>query len=97
MSVAMAYVMLKALGKSGHSLAAMASLLRGFHSVQPLTGSERRHLRLLVACRLYTSVTLGAYLHWQNPGNAYLLLHAALVRSVLALVWRGGGQRQGGH
>jgi len=55
--------------KPEHSLAAAAAILHGFHQVYPLTHSERKQLRLLVAVRLSCSVTLGAYLYKQNPEN----------------------------
>ena len=91
-SVAMAYAMLTTLGKAGRSLSAMAAVLRGFNSVYPLTELERKHLRLLVACRLCQSVTLGAYSYKQNPENEYLLLHAVPGWNSLALLWgRGSG------
>ena len=75
-TVAMAYAMLTVYGKSGRYLAAAAAILRGFHSCYPLTQVERKHLRLLMTCRLACSVTLGAYSIQQNPSNKYLLLHA---------------------
>ena len=91
----MAYAMLTTLGKAGRSLSAMAAILRGFHSVHPLTELERKHLRLLVACRLCTSVTLGAYSYKQNPENKYLLLHAAPAWKSLALLWGRGNSGAG--
>uniref|UniRef100_A0A7S4MHE7 Inosine triphosphate pyrophosphatase n=1 Tax=Odontella aurita TaxID=265563 RepID=A0A7S4MHE7_9STRA len=83
----MAYAMISSYGKSGRSLSAAAALLRGVHSVYPLTSSERKHLLLLVSCRLACSVTLGAYSYQQDPGNEYLLLHAEPAWKALELVW----------
>jgi len=86
-SVAIAYAMLTAYGKSGRALSAAAAFLRGFHSVHPLTKTEREHLVLLTACRLACSVTLGAYSYQQNPENKYLLLHSEPAWKVLEFVW----------
>mmetsp|Transcript_9183 Transcript_9183/g.13346 ORF Transcript_9183/g.13346 Transcript_9183/m.13346 type:complete len:650 (+) Transcript_9183:48-1997(+) len=89
-TVAMAYAMLSSYGKTKHSLAASAAMLRGFHKEYPLTMFERKHLRLLVSCRLACSVTLGAFSYEQNPGNEYLLLHARPAWDALDLIWGGG-------
>lgn len=86
-SVAMAYAMLSTYGKSGRSISAAGAMLRGFHSVYPLTDDERQHLRLLMACRLACSATLGAYSYQQNPQNEYLLLHAEPAWQMLELIW----------
>lgn len=75
-TISMAYAMLSTYGKANHSLAAAAAILRGFNSFYPLSQVERKHLRLLMTCRLACSVTLGAYSIQQNPENTYLLLHA---------------------
>ena len=53
----------------------------------PSTEDERRHLVLLVACRLSCSATLGAYSYQQNPENEYLLLHATPCCDTLDLIW----------
>lgn len=87
LSVAMAYAMLTCYGKQGRSLSAAAAFLRGYNSVCPITEIEKRHLILLVACRLSCSVTLGAYSYQQNPGNEYLLLHAVPAWNALELIW----------
>mmetsp|Transcript_18512 Transcript_18512/g.42553 ORF Transcript_18512/g.42553 Transcript_18512/m.42553 type:complete len:440 (-) Transcript_18512:89-1408(-) len=87
LSVAMAYSMLNAFGKHKRSLAAAAAMLRGYHSVRPITPEERQHLPLLIACRLSCSATLGAYSYSQNPGNEYLLLHATPAWNALELIW----------
>lgn len=85
--MAMAYAMLTAYGKPGRSVSAAAAVLRGFHSVYPLTSEEREHLVLLVSCRLACSVTLGAYSYQQNPENKYLLLHAEPAWEALEFIW----------
>jgi hypothetical protein len=87
LSIAMAYSMLNVFGKHNRSLSASAALLRGYHSVKPLTVEERQHLPLLIACRLSCSATLGAYSYSQNPGNEYLLLHAKPAWNALELIW----------
>lgn len=87
LSVAMAYSLLTVYGKQNRSLSAAAALLRGYNSVCPLTEVERKHLLLLMACRLSCSVTLGAYSYQQNPGNEYLLLHSAPAWNALELIW----------
>ena len=60
-AVAMTYALISSYGKSGRSISAACAILRGFHHVYPLTVQERKHLRLLVACRLATSATFGNY------------------------------------
>jgi hypothetical protein len=84
----MAYAMLTTYGKNNHcSISAMAALLRGYHSVYPLTEYEVEHLVLLIACRLACSVTLGAFSLNQNPENKYLLLHSEPAWTALELIW----------
>lgn len=86
-SVGMAYAMISNYGKSNRSLSAAAGVLRGYNSVYPLSNLEKEHLRLLIACRLACSVTLGAYSYKQNPDNQYLLFHAEPAWRSLELVW----------
>lgn len=86
-SVAMAYAMMSSYGKDNRSISAAAAMLRGFHSVYPLTPMERTHLRLLIAARISCSATLGAYSYQQNPENKYLLLHAEPAWNALELMW----------
>lgn len=86
-SVAMAYAMLSTYGKANRSLSAAAAFLRGYHAMYPLSDVERKHLPLLMACRLACSVTLGAFSLQQNPGNTYLLLHAEPAWRALELLW----------
>lgn len=83
----MAYSMLSVYAKNGRSISAAAALLRGYNSVCPLSEEERKHLLLLIACRLSCSVTLGAYSFQQNPENEYLLLHALPAWDTLDLIW----------
>jgi hypothetical protein len=87
----MAYAMLSPFGKTNHSLAAAAAMLRGFHSVYGVTNNERRHLRILIACRLALSCTYGAFSLHQNPENHYLTLHAEPAWRALELIWGEGG------
>lgn len=87
LTVAMAYSMISVYGKQNRSISAAAAVLRGYHSVYPLTDSEREHLLLFTSVRLATSVTLGAYSFSQNPGNTYLLLHAEPAWNALELLW----------
>lgn len=68
-------------------ISAAAALLRGYHTVYPLLEDERKHLVLLICCRLACSVTLGAYSLKQNPGNRYLLMHAEPAWKALELLW----------
>lgn len=90
----MAYAMLNAYGKQRRSLSAAAAFLRGYHSVRPVTEDERKHLPLLIACRLSCSATLGAYSYAQNPGNEYLLLHATPAWNALELIWGTDAERR---
>ncbi len=83
----MAYSMISVYGKNGRSISAAAALLRGFNSVRPLAEEERKHLILLIACRLTCSVTLGAYSYHKDPKNEYLLLHALPAWETLDLIW----------
>mmetsp|Transcript_35253 Transcript_35253/g.54121 ORF Transcript_35253/g.54121 Transcript_35253/m.54121 type:complete len:405 (-) Transcript_35253:158-1372(-) len=94
-SVGMAYAMLSAYAKPGKAISAAAAMLRGYHAVSPLDELEQSHLRLLVACRLACSVTLGAYSYQQNPENKYLLFHAEPAWNALDLIWNQGSAVQG--
>jgi inosine triphosphate pyrophosphatase len=86
-SVAMAYAMLSAYGKNGRAISAASTMLRGFNSIYPLQDVERKHLHLLVTCRLACSATLGAFSYQQNPENTYLLLHSEPAWRTLELIW----------
>lgn len=92
----MTYALLSLYGQSGRSISAACAILRGFHHIYPLTAQERKHLRLLVACRLATSATLGNYSIKLNPGNEYLLLHSKPAWDALNFVWGCDGQGAGG-
>ena len=83
----MAYSMLSVYGKANRSISAAAGMLRGYNSVYPLNSLERKHLVLLMACRLACSVTLGAFSYQQNPTNKYLLLHAEPAWKALEMIW----------
>ena len=86
-TVAMAYAMLSVYGKANRGISAAAATFRGYQSVNPLTNVEKKHLVLLVACRLACSVTLGAYSYQQNPENKYLLFHAEPAWKTLEMIW----------
>jgi len=86
LSIAMAYAMMSNYGKNHKAISAASAILRGFHSLYPLTSQERKHLRLLIASRLSCSATLGAYSIQQNPDNEYLLLHAEPAWKTLELL-----------
>lgn len=90
LTIAMTYAMLSPFGKTKHSLAAAAAMLRGYCSICSLTDLERRHLRLLISCRLACSITWGAYSFKKNPDNKYILLHAKPALKALELIWGGG-------
>jgi inosine triphosphate pyrophosphatase len=83
----MAYAMIGPYGRNRRSISAAAAVARGYCSVIPLSVEERKHLLLLVACRLCCSVTLGAFSYQQNPENEYLLLHAEPAWQALELLW----------
>ena len=79
--------MMSVYGKRGRSISALAAMVRGYNSVYPLLEVEMDCLHLFMACRLATSVTLGAYSYQQNPGNEYLLFHAEPGWAALELLW----------
>jgi hydroxylysine kinase len=86
LSICMAYMMLKPPANSTPLIAACA-VLTGFSKIFKLNEIERSSLRLLVACRLATSVTLGAFSISQDPSNEYLKLHAKPGRTGLLAFW----------
>lgn len=90
----MAYGMLTTYGKANRSISAAAAILRGYNSVYPLTDTERKHLVLLIACRLACSVTLGGFSYQQNPANEYLLLHSEPAWKALELIWGYDGEQR---
>ena len=81
-------------GKTQHSLASAAAMLRGFSSVYKLSAIEKSSLRLLIASRLACSFTLGSYSYSLNPENEYLLLHAEPAKNALKLIWGGGCDKE---
>ena len=85
----MTYAMISTYGKGKRSVSAACAILRGFHHKYPLTSDERKHLRLLIACRLALSATMGNYSYKQNPENEYLLLHAKPAWEALEFIWGG--------
>ncbi|KAL7542805.1 hypothetical protein ACHAWF_015072 [Thalassiosira exigua] len=96
-SVAMAYGLISSYGKGNRSISAACAILRGFHHIYPLTPDERKHLRLLLACRLVTSVTFGNYTYKQNPENEYILFHAKPAWEALYFIWGMDGQGANGN
>jgi hypothetical protein len=95
-AVAMTYALISSYGKSGRSISAACAFLRGFHHVYPLTAQERKHLRLLIACRLATSATFGNYTYKLNPENKYILLHSKPAWEALDYIWGCDGRGAGG-
>ena len=95
-AVAMTYALISSYGKSGRSISAACATLRGFHHVYPLTAQERKHLRLLIACRLATSATIGNYTYKLNPENKYILLHSKPAWEALDFIWGCDGRGAGG-
>eukprot|EP00581_Thalassiosira_minuscula_P028445 CAMPEP_0183753832 /NCGR_PEP_ID=MMETSP0739-20130205/3190_1 /TAXON_ID=385413 /ORGANISM="Thalassiosira miniscula, Strain CCMP1093" /LENGTH=660 /DNA_ID=CAMNT_0025990403 /DNA_START=61 /DNA_END=2043 /DNA_ORIENTATION=- len=96
-SVAMAYALLSSYGQGKRSISAACAMLRGFHHQYPLTLDERKHLRLLVACRLALSAIGGNYTYKQNPENEYILLHAKPAWEALYFIWGKDGQGANGN
>jgi inosine triphosphate pyrophosphatase len=92
----MTYALISSYGKSGRSISAACALLRGFHYIYPLTAQERKHLRLLVACRLATSAIIGNYTYKLNPENKYLLLHSKPAWDALYFIWGCDGRGANG-
>jgi inosine triphosphate pyrophosphatase len=95
-TTAMAYALLTSYGKGKRSISAACAILRGFHHNYPLTPDERKHLRLLMTCRLAMSAIMGAYSYKQNPENQYLLLHSKPAWDALHLIWGVDGKGQNG-
>jgi len=92
----MAYALLSSYGKGRRSISAACAVLRGFHHKYPLTLDERKHLRLLMTCRLAMSAIIGAYSYKQNPENEYLLLHSKPAWEALYFIWGMDGKGAGG-
>lgn len=73
----------------GHKnpLGAAAALLRGVSETLTISQAERKYIRLLAACRLAISVTLGAYSYQLQPECSYLLLHSEPGWNSLDALW----------
>ena len=86
-AIAMAYMMLRP--PPGLSTVETAAIfLQGYCETNDIDSGELEVLRILVACRLTCSVTLGAFSSMQDQsGNAYLQLHAAPGRKALVDFW----------
>ena len=66
-----------------------ATVLEGYCTQADISADELRVLRVLVACRLATSVTLGAFSSLKDTAqNEYLQLHAGPGRAALCDFWR---------
>ena len=65
-----------------------AKIIGGYCSTNRLRADEIALLRILVACRLTTSVTLGALSISKDPENEYLKRHAEPGRRALLKFWR---------
>lgn len=89
-AIAMAYAMLSPFAKkSGDPIGSAALVLRGYSVNRPLPPVETMHLRTMVAARLAASILLGAAARKEDPGNEYLLVHAAPAVNALKLLWEG--------
>jgi 4-aminobutyrate aminotransferase-like enzyme/Ser/Thr protein kinase RdoA (MazF antagonist) len=79
LAVAGAYAM------QGHAdpVRAVAPLVRGYHTVAPLTAGELAVLYDLMRTRLAVSVCMAAWQHARDPGNDYLLISQERVVELL--------------
>jgi len=59
-----------------------------------LEEAERDSLRTLIAARVATSVTLGAFSISKDPENEYLKLHAKPGRVALVNFWQKWGKEE---
>lgn len=83
LGIAMAYAIM-----DKPDLVATAShMVKGYCEAFPLNEAELSALYVLVAARLACSATMGAYSYAQDPGNEYLLLHAAPAFRTLSAWW----------
>ena len=82
LAIAAAYVCLAC----DDPLATIASLVRGYHALFPLTDDELSALFGLICLRLCTSACVAADQRRQNPDNAYLDISQEPIRRVLPLL-----------
>lgn len=86
LGVAMAYAMLTKYGKT-NPLDALAAFLEGWRKAGgKLNSYEESAVRILAACRLAVSITLGALSYSKQPENKYLLVHAKPAWDALKLL-----------
>jgi len=85
-AIGCAYATVSSYGKD-NPLGAAAALLRGAAKTFKLSDEEIGNIRLLAACRLAISVTLGAYSYQKQPECKYLLLHAEPGWQSLEALW----------
>jgi hydroxylysine kinase len=87
LAIAMAYSMLQP--PAGMTVVeTAATVLEGYCRTAHVSAAEMALLRVLAACRLATSVTLGAFSSLQDTAdNEYLALHAAPGRAALCAFW----------
>ena len=83
-AMGMAYIVVGCVGKESDPAAKALQLLAGYDRVLRLEDDEVAVLRTLVAARIATSVTLGAYSLSKDPSNEYLKLHAMTGKRALA-------------
>lgn len=79
LAIACAYLMLD----QDDPLADAAHVVRGYHSVRPLTEVERELLPDFIIARLVASVLMSARGRHRDPGNAYLQISEAPVWRLL--------------
>ena len=87
LAIAMAYMTLRPpVGFT--TVQTAATFLQGYCQTMDIAQKELNMLRILVACRLACSVTLGAFSSMQDKSdNEYLQLHAAPGRKALLAFW----------
>lgn len=87
LAIAMAYMTLRP-PPGFTTVETAATFLQGYCQTMDIEQKELDILRILVACRLACSVTLGAFSSMQDKsGNEYLQLHAAPGRKALLNFW----------
>lgn len=93
LSIGMAYAMLTP-PKDSDGLSAACAVFEGFSEMFDLEEAERDSLRTLIAARVATSVTLGAFSISKDPENEYLKLHAKPGRVALVNFWQKWGKEE---